>query len=280
MASNGHARGDLIIIGGAEEKSARGEILREVGRRAEGKVLCVLPIATREPRATVRDYRPIFEDLKVERVEVIDPRDRKEAEDEKLIALVKEAAVIFFPGGDQARITEVLGGTPLMKAIVTAFRSGTHVAGTSAGAAAMPETMVAKGEQESDSPKPESVELDEGMELLPDAIVDTHFAQRGRISRLLSAVGHHPKKLGLGIDEDTALLVRGDGDCEVLGSGAVFVVDGSHMTYSSVQQEAENEEDDVMSLFDMRMHVLARGDRLDWESRTPSRDGKRKDDRR
>src|SRR5687767_1904236 len=162
-ATHGGGRGDLIVIGGAEERSARGEILKEVGRRAEGKTLALLPIATREPRETVRDYRPIFEDLKVERVEVIDPRDRREAEDEKWVERLKEAAVIFLPGGDQARITETLGGTPLMRAIVEAFRNGVHVAGTSAGAAAMPATMVAKGKQETDSPKPESVDLDEGM---------------------------------------------------------------------------------------------------------------------
>ena len=267
--SNGTQRGDLIVIGGAEERSARGEILKEVARRAEGKKLALLPVATRDPRGAVDEYRPIFEDLKVDRVEVIDPRDRREADDEKWVERIKEAAVVFFPGGDQARLTENLGGTPLMKAIMEGFHNGVHVAGTSAGAAAMPRTMVAKGEQETDSPKPESVDLSEGMELLPDAIVDTHFAQRGRISRLLSAVGHEPEKLGLGIDEDTALVVRPDGECEVIGSGAVFVVDGSEMTYSSVRSESHHGEDEVMSLFDMRLHVLAKGDKLDWKQRTP-----------
>src|SRR5688500_11497385 len=91
--THGKGRGDLIVIGGAEERSARGDILKEVAKRAEGKTLALLPLATRDPRGAVDEYRPIFEDLKVERVEVIDPRDRREAEDEKWVERVKEAAV-------------------------------------------------------------------------------------------------------------------------------------------------------------------------------------------
>jgi cyanophycinase len=274
--TNGKARaastgvpGDLIVIGGAEEHSPRGEILKEVGRRAEGKTLVILPLATREPRDVADEYRRIFEDLKVDKVEVVDVRSSSEAKDEEMVDRVRDAAVLFFPGGDQKRLADVLKRTPLLEAILEAHKNGAHVAGTSAGAAAMPATMVARGTDE-DSPEPETVEIDHGLGLLPDAIVDTHFGQRGRFGRILSAVGHHPDLVGLGIDEDTALIIKPDGVCEVVGNNAVYVVDGSQMTYSSVQEERDHEDDDTMSLFDVRLHVLARGDKMDWKSRTPT----------
>jgi cyanophycinase len=180
--------------------------------------------------------------------------------------LLEDARVIFFAGGDQLKITSKLGGTELCEKMRVLYQNGATVAGTSSGASVMSETMIMAGEGETSKEVGESLRLGAGLGLISGMIIDQHFAQRGRIGRLLSAVAQNPRLLGLGIDEDTAAVFERNQRFVVLGSGAVSVVDGKDLSYSNVAED----EPQAISAFGLRLHMLSKGDSFDLETRTPS----------
>jgi cyanophycinase len=266
---NGKVRGSLIIVGGHEEKDNEAErpILEEIATRAKRRKgnLVVVTVATQLPEEVAANYRAVFRELGVRDLDVLDIRCRDDAHDEATVAKVRDASVVYFTGGDQLRITSQVGDSPVFQCLNEIYRRGATIAGTSAGAAAMSETMLVSGAGD------ESVEISAlgmapGLGFISGVVVDSHFAERGRFGRLLGAVAQNPKNIGLGIDEDTAIVVDGNGRFRVLGSGAVYVVDGTGVSYSSL---SERRPEGVLSIFDVKVHVLGEGDSYDLTRRCP-----------
>lgn len=258
--------GQLVIIGGAEEKEGECTILREFVRRAGGVQarIVVMTVATGLPGEVGEDYINVFERLGVEDVRVVDTARREDASDPKAIANIEQATGVFFTGGNQARITELIKDTELDVTLHKRFAEGIVIAGTSAGAAMMPDTMIVEGESET-NPRMEVVRMDRGMGFLPNVAIDQHFAQRGRLGRLLSAIAQQPVVLGFGIDENTAIAVNGK-EVEVIGAGAVTVIDVAHITHSNLDQLLK---DEPLALCNATLHILPHGYRFDLEKRLP-----------
>lgn len=191
--------------------------------------------------------------------------ERADSGNAETLSKLDGAAAVSFTGGDQLRISSQIGDTSLEQRILDLHRSGGLIAGTSAGASVMSETMLVKGPS-SESYRIGEVHMAPGLGLMKDVIIDQHFAERGRYGRLLGAVAHNPRPLGLGIDEDTALLVEGAA-ARVIGAGAVYVVDGESATHSNI---AEAKADRALSIFDVCTHVLSSGDRFDFKARRPA----------
>lgn len=261
------SRGTLIIIGGHEERDSEGErqILREVARRVNGGKLVLATVASHKPEGYFDEYVKAFHDLDVAELVELYVEDRSEAEQEDKLSVLDEAAGVFFSGGDQLRITSQVGDTPIEAKVRRLYERGGVVAGTSAGASAMSETMLVKGSS-AETHRIGDLHMAPGLGLIRDVIIDQHFAERGRFGRLLGAVAHNPRVLGLGVDEDTAAVVEGD-SFFVIGSGAVYVVDGQHVSHSNV---AEARPERVLSMHDVKVHVLGTGDRFDLRTRRPN----------
>ena len=258
-------RGPLLIIGGNEDKEGDCVILQEIARRSNGGRLVLATVASREPDGYFEAYRKAFSALGVDDLVELYVHERADSGGEETLAKLDGAAGVFFTGGDQLRISSQIGDTPVEKRIMELHRAGALIAGTSAGASVMSETMLVKGPS-AESYRIGEVHMAPGLGLMRDVIIDQHFAERGRYGRLLGAVAHNPRLLGVGIDENTALLVE-HRQSRVLGAGAVYVVDGECATHSNI---AEARSDNALSIFDVRMHVLSSGDRFDFDKRRPA----------
>jgi len=256
--------GPLIIIGGHEDKDGERVILREVARHLSGRPLIIATVASHEPEGYFESYQKAFAAIGVTDLKELYVEDRSETLTGPSLDLLDGAGGIFFSGGDQLRITSQIGDTPIERRIRELHAKGAVVAGTSAGASMMSETMLVKGAS-SESYRIGELHMAPGLGLLAGVIIDQHFAERGRYGRLLGAVAHNPRLLGIGVDEDTALVVKG-GTLTVIGSGAAYVVDGETATHSNI---AEARADRALSMFDVRMHVLSSGDRFDLNARQP-----------
>jgi cyanophycinase len=257
--------GALIIIGGHEDKQGDRAILTEVARRVrqEKGPLVVVTVATVDPETAARVYTDLFSDLGVSTVSSLSIRSREEAMSEASAGLIRGAGALFFTGGDQLRITSRLGGTATHRAMEELHAAGATVVGTSAGAAAMSETMIVSTYQR--RTRTYSVEMAPGLGLTPGLVIDSHFAERRRLGRLMTAVSMNPLNLGVGIDEDTALILE-NGRFRVIGSGAVHVLDGCRISHSNVSEKRRH---DVLSVFDLSVHVLGEGYGFELEARRP-----------
>jgi cyanophycinase len=260
-------RGCLIIIGGHEQRDPRGErkILREVAQRVRGGKLVLATIASRNPVGYFEEYERAFADLGINELVELYVEDRNEASDREKLEVLDDAQGVFFSGGDQLRITSQIGDTGIEAKVRALFERGGVVAGTSAGAAVMSETMLVKGTSK-ETHRIGDLHMAPGLGLIRNVIIDQHFAERGRFGRLLGAVATNPRVLGIGIDEDTAVLVEGDQMC-VVGAGAVYVVDGEKVTHSNV---AEAETEATLAMHNVIVHVLAEGDMFDLRKRLPT----------
>ncbi len=269
MARRKHAvstqQGTLIIIGGHEDKERDRPILKEVARRTGGGRLVVMTVASHQPEGYFEMYQQAFAELGVTDTREVYVHDRTETHDERLLSAFEGATGVFFTGGDQLRITSQIGDTPLEACVQAVYAAGGVVCGTSAGASAMCETMLVTGSAR-ESSRIGDLRMAPGLGLIRGVIVDQHFAERGRMGRLVGAVAQNPRVLGIGIDEDTATVVEGD-HFTVLGSGGVTVLDGSDVSSSNVAEAATS---DVLSLFDVRLHVLGAGDTFDLVERRPA----------
>lgn len=260
--------GPLVIIGGAEDKDTKNgcTILREFVRLSGGDSarIVVLTVATDYPEEVGKEYAAVFRDLDVTDIQVVDVSRRADASRPEALEALGQATGVFFTGGDQLHVTSLIGGSPMYQCLKRRHAEGLVVAGTSAGAAMMANSMIIRGESET-SPRFGAVRMGAGMDFLPGTVIDTHFLQRGRIGRLIAAVAHYPHDMGLGVDENTALIVT-DGHFEVMGAGAVTVVDGGGMTYTNVP---DIEEDEPLALHDIRLHILPAGYKFDLLNRVP-----------
>ena len=260
-------RGPIVPIGGAEDKTGSREILARVIALAGGPDarIAVIPTASELPDTGDR-YARLFSELGAGQVDVLTITEREHARVPAAVETVERATCVFLTGGNQLRLSTILGGTPLAQAIRRRNADGAVVAGTSAGAAVIPEHMIASG-QTGPTPTTEKVTLAPGLGLTNRLVIDQHFRQRDRLGRLLTAVSFNPFATGVGIDEDTALVLGPDHVFEVIGSGTVTVVDPSELTYSSMDSARVGQ---PVSLIGLRVHVLAAGCTYDKVSRTAS----------
>ena len=263
---NTASKGALIIIGGAEDRQGDCRILREFIRLAGGRRarVVVLTAATSEPTEAGYTYIELFEGLGAADVQVADTRDRIDANRIDAIRAIGRATGIFFTGGNQTRIVESIKGTILEDAIGKRYAEGVVIGGTSAGAAIMSASMITRGESDT-SPRGNTVTLEPGMGFVQGVVLDQHFAERGRLGRLMAAVLLDPAVLGIGIDENTAIVVQ-DEAFRVLGAGAVTIIDESDSTYNSLDRLRS---DQPMTVFGVKLHILAEGYRFDLRSRQP-----------
>lgn len=257
--------GVLIIVGGHEDKENEAIILQEVVKHLGGGKLIVSTVASEEPAEYFREYHKVFTRLGVKEIAEIYVQDRHKSLDKEKMQELEGASGVYFTGGDQLRISSQIGDTPFENHVWEIYQQGGVVAGTSAGASVMAEVMLVRGSG-NESYKLGDVHLAPGLGFMPNVIIDQHFAERGRIGRLLGAVALNPRILGIGIDEDTAILVRGK-EFSVIGSGAVYIVDGSQVTRSNI---AEGEQDSVLSMFGVKLHVLSAGDSFNLSTRRPT----------
>src|SRR5262247_3057420 len=270
-ANGGNAApaGSLIAIGGAEDREDTKIILRSVAERIGSGALVISTLASGYGDEVWEIYQALFTSMGVKRVKHLCMDHRDESLEDPRLEVLADATAVFFTGGDQLRITTRLGGTPLSERIEEIYRQGGIIAGTSAGATALGEMMLVGSPVEGIC-KLRDVMMTPGLGLVKNMIIDQHFSERGRIRRLLGAVAENPRMLGVGIDEDTAVVMESDGRFYALGSGAVYVVDGHDLTYTNISQASFSR---ALSVFDVKLHVLSSGDRFDTHSRHPAHVG-------
>ena len=261
-------RGPLLIIGGHEDKKGEKKILREIARRVgEGK-LVVTALASQLPDELHEEYEDAFRSVGIKHVYKLRVEDREDARKESTVRILDDADAVFFTGGDQLRITSQIGDTPTYVRINEIYQNGGLIAGTSAGASVMCETMLVSGNGTESHKLGNALMMAPGLGFIGEVIIDQHFAERGRMGRLLGAIAQNPKDIGLGIDENTAIVVEQENRFFVIGDGAVYVVDGSDVTYSNI---VDGERDKTLSIHDVRVHLLSEGDRFDLNERRPLR---------
>lgn len=212
----------------------------------------ILTSATEEPEKIGDEYISVFRDLGLDEIQILDINNRKEAYLDKHINLLRKAGGVFFTGGDQLRISGIFGGTPFNQVLQEIYNRGAIIAGTSAGASVVSDIMIIGGKND-DTPMSDSVRLAPGLGLLEEIIIDQHFAQRGRLARLMMIIAYNPGIMGIGIDEDTAVEIVSTGSFTVRGNGTVIVLDGSKVTHSNV---ADVNRDTPLALLNLKAHVL------------------------
>jgi cyanophycinase len=261
-------KGALVIIGGHEDRHGEKRILRAVADRLgdDGKIV-VCTVASAEPDDLWEEYEAAFRALDVPHVFRLDIGSREEAASPRAMRILEGATGVFFTGGDQLKITSQIGDTPTYSRTLEIYEQGGVIAGTSAGASAMSETMMVTNNGDASYRIKSALLMAPGLGLARDMLIDQHFAERGRMSRLIGAVTQNPRVLGIGIDEDTAMIVEREQSFQVLGEGAVYVLDASKTTYSNI---AEEESDRTLSSFGLMVHMLSQGDEFDLETRTPA----------
>jgi cyanophycinase len=263
-------RGILIPIGGNEDKGeGKNEkytlefidkgILANVVQESGGKdaKIVVITTASSIPREVGENYFDAFTKLGCQHISIIDIREREQSELPENIKLIEEANCLMFSGGDQSKIVDKIGGTTLHHIISRKLQEEVFVlAGTSAGAMCMSTEMISGGHS-TEALFKGGVHMRDGMGFLSEVIIDTHFIQRGRFGRLSEAVARFPNLLGLGLAEDTGLIIRNGNDCEVIGSGMVIVFDPNELTHNNVSILKEGL---PVSITNLKVNVLAHGD--------------------
>lgn len=265
----GEERGWIVPVGGAEEKIQDPRILtRFVELAAEGQGeagarIAIIPTASELPDTGPR-YEKIFRELGARQATALPFFERADAERVELLEVLENATGVFFTGGNQLRIATTLGGTPVAKLVRRLNACGSIVGGTSAGAAILPEHMIAHG-QVGSTPIAGMVQLSPGLGMTNRVVVDQHFRQRDRLGRLLAALAYNPFAIGLGLDEDTAAFIAPDNILHVIGSGAVTVVDVSKLEHSSL---ADASDGTPICMTNIRLHILPNGGSYDLHLRT------------
>jgi cyanophycinase len=266
----GHERGWIVPIGGAENKENDRHILERFVRVSGGDAanIVVIPTASRMHETGPR-YERLFADMGAAQVATMDFDTRRDCQEPGRLRRLEEATGIFFTGGNQLRLTTLLGGTPVAKLIRMRNAHGVAVGGTSAGASILSEHMIAFGDEGS-AVVSGSVRLAPGLGLTNRFIIDQHFRERDRLGRLITALAYNPFAIGIGLDEDTAAFIGPDETLEVEGSGGVTVVDGSEVSYSSISEVAEGQPVCVLGL---KVHILTAGATFNLHTRQAAASG-------
>lgn len=262
-------RGILVAVGGGESDNITEDSIKiferfiEIAGGADTARIVVMTIATDDPKDAEARYKKLFAQMKFKHYETIDISDRDQSFDEKILKKIERATALYFTGGDQLHVTTLMGGAPLHRLIAERFERGElDIGGTSAGAMMMSSSIIVSGAADC-APRLNSIEAAPGMNFLKDSIIDTHFSQRGRHGRLLSAVAHNPQVLGFGIDERTAMIVSGS-TFEVVGEGAVTIIDAGEAQHTNLPYI---ETDQAISICNVKFHVLPNGFKYDLAKR-------------
>lgn len=273
-------KGKLIAIGGAEDKGNRNEkpgadsgtfiedgILRRVVDEMGGASsrIALITSASSIPKEVAENYREAFGKLGVKELDVLDIRDRQDVKPD-MVKRLSKASGVMLSGGNQLRLTTIFGGTAFLELMKRRYREekGFVIAGTSAGAMCMSSTMIYQGHSATGLIKG-GVKMTSGAGLIQDVIIDSHFVERGRFSRLTQAVAGNPNSIGIGLGEDTGVVIT-DGDMlETIGSGQVMIFDGHEITYSNL---ADVEEGEPFSIEGMRVHIISKGHSYSLGQRT------------
>lgn len=257
-------KGFLIIIGGAEDKTGNSIILKQARQMLkDDEQLTILTTATEKPEEAGEKYLKAFNRLGITNIHVLNINTRDNADDEKYCAVLRSSRCVFMTGGDQLRITSILGGTLASSILEEIYYSGGIVMGTSAGASVMSSTMIVQG-LDNEPAKKCTLKMAPGLGLVNSMIIDQHFDQRGRFGRLLCGVAENPRVFGIGIDEDTSIKLFPDMHFEVIGSNAVTVIDGKSIQSSNV---SELNQDEILAIFGVTVHVLPQGYGFDLNNR-------------
>lgn len=265
--AEGAARGWIVPIGGAENKENDRSILRRFVEVSGGEDadIVVIPTASKMHETGPR-YEALFREIGARRVSVMDFDTRRDCQEPNRLQRLEEATAIFFTGGNQLRLTALLGGTPVAQLIRKRNAAGVTVGGTSAGASILSEHMIAFGDDGS-SVIAGSVRLAPGLGLTNRFVIDQHFRERDRLGRLITALAYNPFAVGIGLDEDTAVFIGPDEVLEVEGSGGVTVVDASEVSFSSADSASEGQ---PVAILGLKVHVLVAGTTFDLNTRTAS----------
>ena len=264
-------KGSLLAIGGHEQRKAPGQegatseetdtsadfiLQRFVDELPAKRTVVVIPTASEVPEEAADDYVKVFTALGIEKVEVLDIRSREQANAPEALEVLNRADGVMFTGGDQLRLTAILGGTAWLKRLYERYlEEPIVIAGTSAGAAAMSTPMIYQGRNDAGYLKDE-IHITTGLQLLRDVAIDTHFVARGRIIRMAQIIATNPGCIGLGLEEDTAVFITKGREMEVIGNGLVVVVDGHDCTGNTIYEVKPGE---VFSIRDLRVHLLSKG---------------------
>ena len=265
--AHGEQRGWIIPIGGAEDKDTNPRILERFVELSGGEDadIVVIPTASRL-NETGQRYEELFTQMGVARAEVLDFDTRRDCNEPGRIQRLSEASGIFFTGGNQLRLSTILGGTDVARTVRLRNAQGVTVAGTSAGAGFLSEHMIAFG-SEGSTPRASSVRLAPGLGLTNRFIIDQHFRERDRNGRLSAALSYNPFAIGIGLDEDTAAFLAPDETLEVEGSGGVTVIDAHDLQFSSISHAGE---DDPVCVLGLRVHILIAGATFNLHTRRAS----------
>ena len=275
--SDNSANGVLIPIGGNEDKGQdvsgiyaldfiEEGILQHVVKQAGGKdaKIIIIPAASSIPKEVAVNYRDAFTKLGCTNVHRLKIKDRSDSEKERSIELIRTADAVMFSGGDQSKIVAKMGGTTIHKIMIDRYQKEHFViAGTSAGAMCMSDEMITGGNN-TDSFRKGTVFMDKGMGFTPSLIIDSHFIRRGRFGRLTEAVAKFPNLVGVGLAEDTGLIIRNDREFQVIGSGMAIVFDARNATHNN---QHILEVGTPMTLTDLTTHILSNGDRFEIKTR-------------
>jgi cyanophycinase len=261
---DGDAPGRLLIIGGVEDRCCGSGLLERFVELCGGDQarLVLVTTASDMPEEVLEDYQRVFSKLGVEHTSELRLRGRGDADGHDAAEVLCTATGVFFSGGDQAKLRTLVGSRTNDLISQRLQRDGLVVGGTSAGATAIGRTMILGGARSDVSAA--AVRTGPGLGLVPQALIDMHFAERGRLPRLLSAVAQDPERLGIGLDENTGVLI--EGDCfEVIGTGVATVVDAEDATVVHAADDC-----DPITLFGVRLHLLPAGCLFGFGSRTPA----------
>jgi cyanophycinase len=276
-----YPKGTLIPIGGNEDKGIEENeqytldfvedgILYHVVQESGGTNanIIVIPTASSIPVEVGENYLEAFATLGCKNVTVLDIRTKEDSEKQSSIDLIRNANCIMFSGGNQSKITEKIGGTTLHKILIDRYKNevGFVIAGTSAGAMAMSQEMISGGSATESFIKG-AVKMRKGLSLIPELIIDTHFIKRGRFGRQSEAIAKFPHLLGIGLAEDTGVIIKQGTHCTVIGSGMAIIFDGNSLKHNN---EKLLEEGTPMTITNMTVHVLSNSDMYDIKNRTVS----------
>lgn len=275
--NNSKTKGILIPIGGNEDKGIEKNerytlefitegILHHIVDLAGGTnaKIVVCPTASSIPDEVIENYLTAFGTLGCTNIHVLDIRARKDSKLPEYVEMVRDAKAILFSGGDQSKITKRIGDTEIHHLLIEKYKNEAFViAGTSAGAMMMSQEMITGGNA-TDSFRKGVVKMGEGMGFTPHLIIDSHFITRGRFGRLTEAVAKFPQLIGVGLAEDTGLIIRNNNEFEVIGSGMVIIFDGRNLIHNN---EVILEQGVPMTLTNLVTHVLSNGDQFEINTR-------------
>ena len=270
-------KGKMIIIGGGVDKGSfteqeftdqvennlnffeTGILRRLLNESSKGLNSCIeiVPTASKIPKVVGGEYAKAFRFLGVENVGVLNIKSRGECSAIEMLDRVKKADIVFFTVGDQLRLTSIIGGTKLQELLLSKYMDEEFIyAGTSAGAACVSNQMIYQGSSSEALLKGE-IKITSGLGFISGVTIDTHFVKRGRIGRLFQAIVSNPRTLGLGLGEDTGLLIQNGTKMEAIGSGLVILVDGRKITDTNISDISLGE---PVSINNLVVHVMSKGD--------------------